>query len=347
MTSLAARRKIGIPKLTALETKPPNKEVEPKPLVPKTEQGNSKHHQFEFQDFEIGPSLGSGASSTVYKAIHIPTGKVYAVKKIAFHNQPKELTQQVVSETYALRVLSHENIVTLNTVIYHKGFVYIVMPLIDGGSLFDMLRFSPIVPEAALGRIAWQCLQGLLYIRKNKFLHRDFKPGNILITKSGEVKIADFGMARQLNQSIDQAQSFLGTICYMSPERLNEKKYNFQSDLWSFGIILYQCALGRFPISFGDSKSPNYWDLIGKLTTDIDVKLPPQYSPGLTDLIASCLRIDPAKRVPVERLVEHPWVVQFRDKSANGPLLQWIAQCERIRKEQESAMSRELMGAPK
>ena len=274
----------------------------------------------KLSDIEFGETLGSGASASVSVATIKQSGQVVAVKKIAFRAK-REATLQIVAELHALRILHHENIVQLHTAFYSQGHVYILMEYINGGSLSDFLNICPQVPEPVLGRLAYQCAQGLLYLRHNHYLHRDLKPSNILITNNGEVKIADFGMARQLEKSIDTAQSFLGTMVYMSPERLREEEYNFLSDTWSFGIIIYQCAVGKFPLF--DAKKSNLWELIGKLTNDVVVKLPPEYSPELTDFISGCLRINPNDRTPVEQLVNHPFLAKYSTPASQVPLLKW------------------------
>lgn len=275
-------------------------------------------------DLDILEDLGRGASSKVMKVLHKPSNQIFALKRIKY-TEKREVLHLVVSEIHALRVLHHENIVQLYSVFHMNQHINILMSLIDGGSLADYLKVYPQIPEPALGRICWHCIQGLLFLRRSHYLHRDLKPSNILISKAGEVKIADFGMARQLSESMDQAQSFLGTFCYMAPERIQSEKYSFKSDIWSFGLIIYQCAYGKFPYP-GDPKNVNFWDIAEKYQNDIDVMLPPGYSPALKELISGCLRVSVNERDSIEQINENQWARQFSDPKYDRDLLAYI--CE-------------------
>lgn len=288
-------------------------------------------------DLDIQDFIGSGACGSVYRCCHKPTGDYYALKKVPY-GLKKELRRQIVNELFALRRLSHSNIVSLFTAFSLKGYIYMVVSLVDGGSLGDYLKIRPQIPEPALGRICYLCLQGLLFLRQNHFLHRDVKPGNILISRSGDVRIADFGMARQLNQSVDLAKSYLGTMCYMAPERIRGDEYSFASDVWSFGIIFYQCALGKFPITSNDQEiqTVNFWNLLGALTTDVEVTLPPEYSDGLKDFIERCLRLDPKQRDDVKALVELPWIMKYSSDESNAELLDWVTSVDAQRQAAKS-----------
>jgi mitogen-activated protein kinase kinase 1 len=248
----------------------------------------------------------------------------------------------LVQELHALRILKHENVVPLYSVFHAAGWIHILMSLVDGASLADYLKVAPQLQESVLGRLTWFCLQGLLYLRKNHYLHRDLKPSNILISKTGEVKIADFGMARQLTQSIDQAQSFLGTMCYMSPERLKTEGYSFKSDIWSLGLIVYECAMGHFPVG-EDPARVNIFDIADKMrdSDGLPVRLPPGYSAELKDFISRCLLVNPEERASVESLVEHPWALRYKDEAANIPLLAWVTMADGKRR--ELAKEREIM----
>ena len=109
--------------------------------------------------------------------------------------------------------------------------------------------------------ITVQILQGLAYLHKNHVVHRDIKPANILLNKNGIVKLADFGVSGQTETSMDGLTSWVGTMSYMSPERLKGSKYFKDTDLWSLGIILIECATGRCP-----TPDAGFWDLFTYLT---------------------------------------------------------------------------------
>jgi mitogen-activated protein kinase kinase 1 len=213
----------------------------------------------------------------VTRVLHKPTGQIYALKRIRFSDNPAVLLS-LVQELHALRTLKHENIVPLYSVFHAAGWFHILTSLVDGASLADYLKVAPKLPESVLGRVTWCCLQGLHYLRLKHYLHSDLKPSNILISETGQVKLADFGMARQLTESIDQAQSFLGTMCYMSPERLKTEKYNFKSDIWSLGLIVHECAVGHFPVG-EDPSRVNIFDIAHEMqdASALPVTSPPGY----------------------------------------------------------------------
>lgn len=287
-------------------------------------------------DLEEKELLGSGSQSTVYRVVNKKNGENFALKKIRW--QGSSDLQKIVTDIHFLNMLRHPNIVRIYTAFYKDERVQVLMSYIDGQSLEDYLMFSPQMSEPALGRLVYCVLQGLAYLRRNYFLHRDLKPSNILISKNAEVKIADFGMARQLAASLEQAQSYIGTISYMAPERIENRSYSFKSDIWSLGMIVYQCTLGKFPYP-GDTDNITYWDLKAYLQNDIPINLPEGYSRGCYDFISSCLKIDQSKRAAVEDLVKNPWVTQFSDISANKPLLEWVLNNEKKRESQAQSLN--------
>lgn len=287
-------------------------------------------------DFEEKELIGSGSQSNVYRVVNKNTGENFALKKIRWQGSTD--LQKIVNDITYLNVLRHPNIVRIYQSFYVDERVQILMSYIDGQSLEDYLMFTSQMPEPALGRLVYCVLQGLSYLRRNYFLHRDLKPSNILISKNAEVKIADFGMARQLAASIEQAQSYIGTISYMAPERIENRSYSFKSDIWSLGMIVYQCALGKFPYP-GDIDNITYWDLKAYLQNDIQIKLPEGYSRECYDFISSCLKIDQSKRAAVEDLVKNPWVTKFSDDNANRPLLEWVLNNEKKRESQVQSLN--------
>lgn len=123
-----------------------------------------------------------------------------------------------------------------------------MLEYMNAGSLADALKVVNTMREPQLACIAKQVLQGLQYLHKERrIIHRDIKPSNILLNEEGECKIADFGVSGQLESSIDAKLSFVGTVTYMSPERIQGHSHSFDSDIWSFGLTLMECAIGFFP----------------------------------------------------------------------------------------------------
>lgn len=125
--------------------------------------------------------------------------------------------------------------------------VNLVVEYMDGGSLEDLVQAGGCDDEAVLASMAAQVLQGLRFLHERHKVHRDVKPGNLLLNSRGQVKLADFGVARKLGGTSDLSRTFVGTVGYMSPERIQGLRYNAKADIWGFGLSLMACALGRFP----------------------------------------------------------------------------------------------------
>jgi serine/threonine protein kinase len=134
---------------------------------------------------------------------------------------------------------------------YHNpdsGQISIVLEYMDGGSIADVVARVGHIPENVLSRLTARILTGLTYLHKHKHMvHRDIKPANILINLEGEPKITDFGISAFINSTMGQCNTFLGTVTYMSPERINNERYSFSADIWSLGLVLVECATGKYP----------------------------------------------------------------------------------------------------
>lgn len=170
-------------------------------------------------------------------------------------------------------------------------------------------------------------------------LHRDIKPANMLINHKGDVKLSDFGIVRKLeavnassgngmmdpglgaggaidHRTLASAHTFVGTVTYMSPERINGEAYSTPSDVWALGLSIMTCALGRIPIK----SDAGYWSLLKCVRDDPPPTLPEggPWSDDFRDLIAKCLQKDPAKRATCDELLMHPFVVNASRDSEGG-----------------------------
>ncbi|GBG76229.1 hypothetical protein CBR_g21977 [Chara braunii] len=136
-----------------------------------------------------------------------------------------------------------------------SGQISIALEYMDGGSLADIIRNKRCIPEPILSCITYKVLQGLTFLHKVRHLvHRDIKPANLLINLEGEPKITDFGISAGLDNSIAMCATFVGTVTYMSPERINNERYSFPADVWSLGLSILECATGEFP--YNAAKGP-------------------------------------------------------------------------------------------
>ena len=139
-------------------------------------------------------------------------------------------------------------LVNLYDVFYFKGAVYIALEYCECGSLADIIKKLPNnrINEFALSVMTRNVLDGLIHLHSSKSkVHRDLKPANICVNKAGNAKIADFGISRDLKDSLAQCRTVVGTVTYMSPERIRAEDYDFKSDIWSLGITIFECATGN------------------------------------------------------------------------------------------------------
>ncbi|XP_038936888.1 dual specificity mitogen-activated protein kinase kinase 5 isoform X7 [Rattus norvegicus] len=196
--------------------------------------------QMNEQDIRYRDTLGHGNGGTVYKAYHVPSGKILAVKVILL-DITLELQKQIMSELEILYKCDSSYIIGFYGAFFVENRISICTEFMDGGSL-DVYRK---IPEHVLGRIAVAVVKGLTYLWSLKILHRDVKPSNMLVNTSGQVKLCDFGVSTQLVNSI--AKTYVGTNAYMAPERISGEQYGIHSDVWSLGISFMELALGRFP----------------------------------------------------------------------------------------------------
>ena len=203
--------------------------------------------EVKISDLKFFEMLGQGAGGCVKKVVHRPTKKFLALKEIPF-KQDNDLRKRLIIELKTLHDCNHDNVLKYYGSFEREGNLIIALEFMDAGSLASILHKVHNISEAILGLITVQILQGLNYMHKKHIMHRDIKPANILLNKNGIVKLADFGVSGMLEDTQDGLSTFCGTMAYMAPERLKgAKKYFADTDLWSLGIILVECATGRCP----------------------------------------------------------------------------------------------------
>ena len=298
--------------------------------------------------------LGAGASGVVYKALDLWEMRLVAVKTIPMFDRAKR--RQCVREVSILfsilraknsvegmaSVAGHSAATTRRPfgkkpheyiVDFHDAFsniddggVAIMMEYMDGGSLQDIVNDGGCDDESTLANIAHQGLEGLAFLHDCAQLHRDLKPGNFLISKHGDCKIADLGILRQMDpsdqlggtspsivntaegDSIPRAQTFVGTATYMSPERIDGRDYSYPSDIWSFGLSLLTVALGRLPIN----TQGGYWTILHSIRDDKPPAVPDdgRFSPEFQDFVRCMLQRKPEDRQSAIQLLSHPFLVK-------------------------------------
>ncbi|KAM4082798.1 hypothetical protein ACB094_08G007700 [Castanea mollissima] len=209
--------------------------------------GSEKTYQCASHEMRIFGVIGSGASSVVQRAIHIPNHRILALKKINIFE--KEKRQQLLTEIRTLcEAPCYQGLVEFHGAFYvlDSRQISIALEYMDGGSLADILRLQKRIPEPVLSSMFQKLLHGLSYLHGVRHLvHRDIKPANLLVNLKGEPKITDFGISAGLENSMAMCATFVGTVTYMSPEKIRNESYSYPANIWSLG--LFECGTGEFP----------------------------------------------------------------------------------------------------
>ncbi len=242
--------------------------------------------------------IGSGGMAVVLRAVQEPLGRMVAIKalkpSIAIDSQFAERFQR---EARFMASLQHENIIHVHDFVIDTDSMYIVMEYVRGIDLYDLLDKTPQLPVECAAIIALQVARALDYAHFRGIIHRDIKPANIMISHQGEVKLMDFGIARDDTLSdLTETGTGLGTPSYMSPEQILGDKLDFRSDIFSLGIVLYQMITGRKPFVEDDSRT-----VMQKIRLDRYVaprKIVSGVPRSLERILSRCMEKMPANRYP-------------------------------------------------
>ena len=213
------------------------------------------------EEYRIIDRIGSGGMAEVYKAEQTSLGRLVAIKKLkAPLAENPEMLERFFREGKSAAHLQHENIVQVYQMGEAQGEHYLVMEYVEGRDLKNVLKTSGPLPWEIACLIVRQVAQGLDFAHQRGYIHRDIKPGNIMLSSQGEVKIMDFGIVRRVDSELTQTGSFLGTPSYMSPEQLKGEGVSPKSDLFSLGVVLYELVSGEKPF-----KAENEASLVQKI----------------------------------------------------------------------------------
>ena len=204
----------------------------------------------DLPDYKIQSILGSGSTSTVYLATHLPLGRNVAVKRFAPDNSLRETTlaKRFRREAAMWAQFSHENLIHLYDYRSTKNHQYIIMEYCHGTDLREVMDAIPVLPLQVSAAIAYQVASALEYLHDHGIIHRDLKPANIFVKGDGVVKLMDFGISFSVEMdSITLPGSIMGTPAYMSPEQATGKKVDTRADIYAFGVMLFEMLDGRKP----------------------------------------------------------------------------------------------------
>lgn len=258
-------------------------------------------------DYVFAEKIGSGNYADVYKAFKKgKTREVVAVKCVLQSSLSKSSLDNLESEIKILKKLRHEHIVQMLDFVWDDKYIYIIMEYCSGGDLSSFVKSKQRLPESVCQRFLQQLASALQYMREQNVSHLDLKPSNILLKsrKLQVLKIGDFGLAQHMPEE-DTTSTIKGSPLYMAPEIVLRRHYDAKVDLWSVGVILYECLFGKAPYS---SKTMD--ELIEKIKKDKPIEIPygTNISPECRDLLVKCLERNVSKRIDFEPFFSHPFV---------------------------------------
>jgi len=274
--------------------------------------------------WDIIGELGDGAFGKVHKARHKENGKLAAAKICALETED-ELSDFTV-EIDILHDLSHENIIQLYDAYHYDSKLWMFIEYCDGGALDSIIiDLEKGLTEKQIAYVTREMCLGLSYLHRNRVIHRDLKAGNVLLTTSGQVKLADFGVSAKNKEDNQKRDTFIGTPYWMAPEvvaceTFRDEPYDHKVDVWSLGITL---------IEFAQMEPPFHEMTPMRVLLKIQKSDPPRldhpnrWSKEFNDFLRNCLVKDPHKRPNVEELLKHPFIREAVDKK---PLLDLLAE---------------------
>ncbi|XP_054493646.2 calcium/calmodulin-dependent protein kinase type II subunit gamma isoform X9 [Agelaius tricolor] len=287
-------------------------------------------------EYQLYEELGKGAFSVVRRCVKKNSSQEYAAKiintkKLSARAEfepvwtPDAVTatsrvsvllllqdhQKLEREARICRLLKHPNIVRLHDSISEEGFHYLVFDLVTGGELFEDIVAREYYSEADASHCIHQILESVNHIHQHDIVHRDLKPENLLLAskcKGAAVKLADFGLAIEVQGEQQAWFGFAGTPGYLSPEVLRKDPYGKPVDIWACGVILYILLVGYPP--FWDEDQHKLYQQIKAGAYDFPSPEWDTVTPEAKNLINQMLTINPAKRITADQALKHPWVCQ-------------------------------------
>ncbi|KAL5364581.1 kinase-like domain-containing protein [Aspergillus floccosus] len=264
--------------------------------------------------FEIGKPLGKGKFGRVYLAKERSSGFVCALKVLHKSElQQGGVQKQVRREIEIQSNLRHPNVLRLYGHFHDSKRIFLILEFAGRGELYKHLRKEHRFPEWKAAQYIAQMAAALKYLHKKHVMHRDIKPENILVGIHGEIKISDFGWS--VHAPNNRRQTMCGTLDYLPPEMLKpgsqDNFYNEKVDLWSLGVLTYEFLVGEAP--FEDTPV-----MTQRRITRADMSVPSFVSPEAKDLIKRLLVLDPEKRISLDEIQRHPWILKYCVKDDKG-----------------------------
>ncbi len=245
--------------------------------------------------YKILSKIGEGGRGVVYKAEDIDLKRIVALKFISPHlTENVEDLERLYQEARSASQLNHPNIATIYEIGHAGKYNFIAMEFISGETLKNKIQREALSLKDIIN-IAIETLNGIKAAHNNNIIHRDIKSENIMMNDSGTVKVMDFGLARDLDKKdITRVSSTLGTIAYMSPEQIEGSKVDQRSDIYSFGVVLYELLTGLVPF-VGEHEAATLYSIVNELPPDI-TSLNSDANPDLAAIIQKTIEKKPDDR---------------------------------------------------
>ncbi|CEP15038.1 hypothetical protein [Parasitella parasitica] len=289
-------------------------------------------------NYQLGNCIGKGQFGSVYRALDLTTGEVVAVKQVKIEDE--NLYRDMMKEVNILKTLSHRNIVKYIGFIPNQYNLNIVLEYAENGSLMSTLKAFGAFPEKLVASFCDKILDGLVYLHENQVVHCDLKAANILTTKTGDVKLTDFGVSLNLKKTVD-ADTISGTPNWMAPEVIELKGATTKSDIWSLGCTCIELVSGK----------PPYSDLLAmsamfRIVEDEYPPFPEGVSQDMKDFLICCFQKDPNQRKSSKELQNHKWITtslqqkqrQQKKRQSSAPALTSTSVSEPTRHREVSAI---------
>ncbi|XP_060553174.1 serine/threonine-protein kinase 3-like isoform X2 [Ruditapes philippinarum] len=275
--------------------------------------------------FDIICKIGRGSYGSVYKSLHKESGQVLAIKQVPVDTD----LQEIIKEISIMQQCDSPFIVKYYGSYFKNTDLWIVMEYCGAGSVADIMRLrNKVLNEEEIATILYYTLKGLEYLHSKRKIHRDIKAGNILLNTEGHAKLADFGVAGQLTDTMAKRNTVIGTPYWMAPEVIQEIGYDCVADIWSLGITALEMAEGKPP--YGDIHPMRAIFMIPTKPPP-SFRNPDKWSPEFIDFVSKCLVKNPEQRITAQELLEHEFV---RNAQPVTVLQKMILEAKEIQEEQ-------------